>query len=515
MRRIGFRGIRPVDPGGMKGQRNPERGLRIETRIADPPGAKVWGLPRHLKGKASPGYSDEWWILDARHYGAYGLTLAQTYCYLDDFIGRPISPEKLGLLQKSIDLVRKNGLKMVLRFAYEKDMKRRRGPVLADILGHIDQLAPIIRGNADVVFVMQAGFVGAWGEWHSSTHGLEKDHAALAAIVARILEVLPADRMTQVRVPKYKRWVLSQPVLGGHRVVNSLTAHTGIPAARIGFNNDGFLAGKTCGGTWPEPPHFSKPGNPEFDYMTAECPYVAVDGELFWSDQGGKVEGLRAAIRMRLHHYSSFSIAHSYSEQEGKAYSIDRWMKTPLTVAQIRDARLPVSDGYFSDADGNEVPRTAFDYIRDHLGYRIELQEARFPRRVASARELTVEVDLVNRGFSTFHNPRPVHLVLMRPADNVVELPLADADPRKWQPHVPGDPDFKLLTHKLRLKGSLPSGLKPGQYRLGLWMPDASKAIRMDSRYAVRVANRDVPWWTDSRGRYGVNVLGKIELVDR
>lgn len=33
----------------------------------------------------------------------------------------------------------------------------------------------------------------------------------------------------------------------------------------------------------------------------------------------------------------------------------------------------------------------------------------------------------------------------------------------------------------------------------------------MDPRYAVRAANGDVPWWTDTQGRFGINILGAIE----
>jgi hypothetical protein len=460
----------------------------------------------------SPEYSDQWWLLDAQRYEEHGLTLAQTYCYLDAFVGRPISEEKLALLQQSLDHLRANGLKAVLRFAYERDTDRKGGPTLPDILKHLDQLAPLIRKNVDVIFVMQAGFVGAWGEWHSSTHQLESDHAALAAITAKVLEVLPADHATQVRVPKYKRWVLSEPVLGGFQEVTAQTAHTHTPTARIGFHNDGFLAGPSDGGTWPEAPHFGNPGNPEFDTMTAESPYVPVDGELFWSDLGGKIEGLRAAVRLRLHHYSSFSLAHSFSEREGKPYSIDDWMQTPLTVEQVHEAKLPLSDGYFTDAAGNPVPRTQFEYIRDHLGYRLELQQAAFPREVPASGELTVEAELINRGFSTFHNPRPVYFVLIG-EKGVVELPVPDADPRQWQPYQPGDEEFKPLLHQFGLKSRLPQDLKPGLYRLGLWLPDAAPSLRLAPRYAVRVANRDAPWWTDADGRYGVNVLGEVQVT--
>lgn len=295
-------------------------------------------------------------------------------------------------------------------------------------------------------------------------------------------------------------------------VVSAQNAFSGIPAARVGFHNDGFLAHNTCGGTWTEPPLFSNPGNPEFDYMTAESAWLPVDGELFWSDLGNPVDGLRAAMRMRLHHYSSFSLAHSYSGQEGKPYSIDTWMKTPITKEQVIEAKLPLSDGYFEDLDGNSVSRTQFDYIRDHLGYRIELREARFPDSAKLGEPAAVEVDVVNRGFSTFINPRPVYLVLIDRAGSVVYTQRTKANPRDWQPHSPGDPEFEPLTHTVKAHVDIPKNLPNGTCMLGLWMPDESERLHEDARYAVRVANRDVPWWTGDRAVNGVNILGPIEV---
>ena len=122
---VEYHGIRPTDPDGRNGLRNPERGWRIETLIAEPSGASIWGISHHLRGRVTPGYNEQWWILDTQRYEPYGLTLAQTYCYLDNFVGKPISDEKLALLQKSLDNLRKRGLKAVLRFAYEKNMNRQ------------------------------------------------------------------------------------------------------------------------------------------------------------------------------------------------------------------------------------------------------------------------------------------------------------------------------------------------------------------------------------------------------
>jgi hypothetical protein len=216
---------------------------------------------------------------------------------------------------------------------------------------------------------------------------------------------------------------------------------------------------------------------------------------------------------MRLHHYSSFSLAHSYSEREGKVYSMDYWLAEPIAKEELQKAKMPISDGYFEDAFGRPVARVPFEYIQDHLGYRLELQTAGFSRKLGVGAELAVEIDFVNRGFSTPHNRRPACLVLVDVDGKVTELPLPESDPRQWQPFAPLDEAYKPLVHQIRFTGRLPSAIQPGWYQIGLWMPDADARLRLDPRYAVRVANRDVPWWTDARGQYGVNVLGTLEVV--
>ncbi len=515
-----YHGLRPTDPGGRLGLRNPERGWRIETVIAEP-ARKTFGPAHHLIGRVAPIYEADWWMLDAARFEPFGLTLVQAYCYLTEFADRPISNEKLALLQESLDNLRHRGLKAVLRFAYERDMGVKEGPTPDWILRHLDQLEPMLRKNVDVIYVLQAGFVGAWGEWHSAARIAPDDYAARAAIIKRLLEALPEGRMLQVRVPKYKRLALQQPALAAFVEVGPQSAFTNVPAARIGFHDDGFLAGPSDGGTWPEPPHFGQPGNAEFDYMTRESAFVPVDGELFWTDQGfdgkaarGKgVDGLNAAVRMRLHHYSSFSLAHSYSEREGRPYSIDHWLSTAIVPESLRQAAMPVGDGWFEDGFGQPAMRTQFEYIQDHLGYRLELQSARIPEKVKTSAPFRVEIELINRGFSTLHNPRPVCLALMDRTGKVTELSVPDADPRQWQPFRPGDGEFKPIVHRIAWRGTLPAGIPTGWQQVGLWLPDAAESLRRDPRYAVRVANRDAPWWTDVRGQYGINVLGVVEVV--
>ena len=49
---------------------------------------------------------------------------------------------------------------------------------------------------------------------------------------------------------------------------------------------------------------------------------------------------------------------------------------------------------------------------------------------------------------------------------------------------------------------------------VGLWIPDADESIQLDSRYSVRVANRDAPWWTTVDGKYGVNILETVKKME-
>ena len=147
------------------------------------------------------------------------------------------------------------------------------------------------------------------------------------------------------------------------------------------------------------------------------------------------------------------------------------------------------------------------------VGYRLELQSARLPERVQVGAEFRVEIELVNRGFSTLHNPRPVCLTLTDRTGKVTELAVPAADPRQWQPFRPGDAEYRPMVHRITWTGNLPATIQPGWQQIGLWLPDAAGSLRHDLRYAIRTANRDVPWWTDVRGGYGINLLGVIEVV--
>lgn len=482
-----YRGISPTDKDGRNGLRNPERGLRFEIRVGELPGKNIdefacskWPFPEYKQD---------------------GVTITQAYCYLTGYCEAGIADDKLAALQKSFDRARNCGVKFLLRFAYESN-RSSPGPTSDRVLSHIDQLREIIHKNIDVIYVMQCGFVGLWGEWHTSVHGLESDSGKSSAILRSALEMLPSGRFTQMRRAKYKKNNLE--ALKAFEEISSSTAFGDKPAARIGFFNDGTLANSCDGGTWPDAP-FSTHGNPEFDYVCREAPYMPVDGELFWTGHGERfIAGLTAAERFCLHHYTTFSYVHGFHklDKDNVEWVIDDWQKQELPEKVLKDRRLPVSDSYFDAA-----PRTSFEYIRDHLGYRIEVQSAEWPRTAWPDDEIKFSLSLINRGFSTFINVRRPFFTLIGTSGQIIEIP-TEADCRSWQPYKPGDPERKPPTHKVSASIKLPQGISPGEWQVGFWLPDAAPSLRLEPEYAVRCANGDIPW-LEIAG-YGCNVLGNI-----
>ncbi len=491
-----FQGLRPTTENGRKALRNPERGLRHEMIIArtaddQTPWARTWYFDRFPE--------DE-------------VVIAQAYCYLTQYHDSPIADSKLQALEAEFAEARRHGIKFLLRFAYENDSNRV-CPTVEGICRHMDQLKPVLDRNWDVIYVIQCGWVGLWGEFHTSIRNIDNDPRQCARIIAKMLEILPPDRFTMMRYPKRKRQVLQE--LGALEPITPGTAFTQRPNARIGFFNDGTLADPGDGGTFNDHPLKGAPGNPDFDFITHDAPYMPVEGELFWNGTTDSryASAARAIERFRLHHYSTFSYRHGQSGLDGHPSredktdmrgSIDFWKETPVTAEWLAAGKYPFSPAYFDGAE-----RTAFEYIRDHLGYRLEAQDAVFDGELAAGDTFTATLRIVNRGFATMINPREFSFVLLHKDGSCIEIPTG-FNGQGLQPYQPGDPDCRPLTHTICASFRIPETAAPGEWALYLWAPDMRPSLRYRPDYAVRLAN-EIPW--EERVGRGMNRLGTVRIL--
>ena len=167
-----------------------------------------------------------------------GLSLAYAIVRLDDYRDTALPQTILDALQHSFDLTRQAGLKIILRFSYNypqtsSEYEGAKDAALPIVLAHIAQLGPVIAANADVIAVMQAGFIGAWGEAHTSSNGLDSP-AAKAAIRDALAASIPAPLQIQWRYP------------------TDLLAWPPATRIRFGLHNDCFLSSDTDVGTYSD-----------------------------------------------------------------------------------------------------------------------------------------------------------------------------------------------------------------------------------------------------------------------
>lgn len=366
-----------------------------------------------------------------------GYSLVYSYVRLDEYREGPIAESTLRAMNRGLQAVRAAGLKVILRFAYnfgpypdsEPDASK------AVILEHITQLQPHLAANEDVIALVQAGFIGAWGEWHTSTHELLADPADRKEILEALLEAVPKTRTTALRYPAHKREMYGEPL-------SSLSAFDGSNAARTGHHNDCFLSSDTDVGTYPVASIEELK-----DYLAEDTAYVPMGGETCALHARSACETAQA--EMANLHFSYLNL--DYHEDV-----IDHWE----------------SNGCLST-------------IRRGLGYRLELVSAKVAPAVRPGGAFELEVTLQNVGFAAPFNPRPVHVVLLG-KQTIHRAVVQDLDPRRW---LPGAPIV------VRLRVTLPSDIATGEYSLALALPDPAPALAERAEYAIRFANQGA--WQD------------------
>ncbi len=384
-------------------------------------------------------------------FRALGTTLVFAYARLDDYRERALPPDFLDGLDQAFAHAREGGVKLVLRFAYNAGPYPHSKPDanLPRILQHIHQLTPVLQRNADVIAWLQAGFIGAWGEWHTSTHGLDKDPEAKKAVVWALLDALPRTRMVQIRYPTdLRRWfpVPLQPE----------QAYTGLPQARLGFHNDCFLSSEDDVGTYNRDGRNTR--KEDEAYLAQSTQYTPAGGETCQVYPPLQTCDVAIAEMERLHFQALNRV---YNKRV-----IRNWKR----------------EGCFYE-------------IQRRLGYRFVLEDATFPTEIIPGSELEVTLHVRNEGFATPVNPRPLYLVLDGPETYRLSIPTTD--PRQWAPG----------RRELTLAVQLPPFMPQGSYRLALWLPDAMESLQDDPRYSIRFANEGV--WNEERGW---NLLGEMAV---
>lgn len=339
-------------------------------------------------------------------------------------------------------IARTAGLKVVPRFLYnypanETEYQNVKDATLTRILAHLENLRTVITQNADVIAFLQAGFIGAWGEWHTSSNNNEQP-GPRTQIRDKLLSVLPADRFLQVRYPAFLReW---QSTVPGWR--------DGSAASRIGLHNDCFLASPTDVGTYDENATTRTAEKNHIDALSDVAPFGGETCDPADDPNPVKRDTCNDILT------------------EGRKYNLSY-----------------LNDGYFLHFINKWTQDQCMPEIKRSMGYRFEFSTLRHNDAVTAGQSGTLLLTVKNNGWARAFNPRALQLVLKHKTSGaVVRIALPTVDPRTWLPSA---------TATVSAGFTVPAGTPTGAYDVLLSLPDGAASLSADVRYSVRPANAD------------------------
>ena len=427
--------------------KNPERGFTEELS------KKVSAsYPNVVKGNLSSSWGSR-----------YNMTLAVVLYNFTHFKAADLPEEVLAGFDQDMQELRTYGLKCVLRFAYTETESDMQDATPEWVKRHLEQLQPHLAANADVIYVLEAGFIGVWGEWYyTNNYGNESQHinANRRKVIEYLFANAPTDRFILFRYPMIKT-----EYFGSSEPLTADEAFSGTIKARMGCHNDAFLNEWGNDGTYASN---SKSDDPKVRaYIAEETLYVPNGGETnVESNSLAEKVYTDAPAEMSTYHWSF--CGSSYATQVTK-----RW----------RDSGI-------------------FDTLNIHMGYRYNLLAATFSDKAAPGGKANITIRLRNAGYAPIYNERTVYLILKNSNGQTWSIPL-QSDPRRWLPN-------NAVSH-INEQITIPDDLPEGSYHLYLHLPDRYAAVASDPRYAVRCANVGV--WDEQTGMNDLNATITISAT--
>lgn len=369
----------------------------------------------------------------AKALRAQGITLMYVGFYLTDFMKGDISQAYLNMIQTSLDAIREAGIKCVLRFAYQNsESDKPWDPAVDVVLKHVEQLKPILQKNADVIFVLQAGFVGVWGEWYYTANFImdpssDADYKPRRKLTDALLDALPESRQIALRTPQFKMRMYG---LSLKDTLTAATAYSNTALARLCGHNDCFGASETDYGT--------------FDNETND--------RRFWKSDT------------------------RYTIMGGETCKVSDYCTCPASLKDMKDYHWTyLNSGYNSSVLSRWNSSGCKDEITNRLGYRLVMEKASYSVDPAVGKPLYITLKFRNDGFAAPMNPRNAELVFVDTSGKETRFPLG-SDPRTWHPGA----------HEITAKITLPAS--NGTFYLDLSDP----LLKDRPEYSIALANNDV-----------------------
>ena len=383
------------------------------------------------------------------------------------YVTRPLDSRKLDEIDRAFSLARSAGLSVMYRAAYDFDGRSNPDPKEMEIiLNHIKQLKPVFEKYEDILFNVQAGFLGPWGEWHHSRYGDPIRPEYQRQVVNALFDVVPESVTIAVRRPEYIRNIADDTKDSGHRgdhkPVTRAEAFGNSKIARLAFHNDALMSDSTDMDTYIAPDY---PRQRELDWINKQTRFTPMVAETNLVSSNNDTE---KAIKF----LDSINIQSLNMEYHPRV--LRKWKN--------------------SNHDG----MNAFDYIGMMIGYRFVLNKATIRESTMNGGCLRLDLEMTNSGFGHLLKEKKFEMVLKN--DSQTYRAVIAEDLRFW------DKNEKISRIYYF---QLPSDLVPGTWNVYLGLSSTYESLADNPAYSVRFANKDI-WEAET----GLNRIGTIKLAN-
>ena len=458
----------PLLPGDKARQKlsvNPNRGFRLENYMNVENGKytpEMYDSNGSYKGRdANASMATGWMMKFYSDYDYEAPQVIQTYFYLTQYRDKDLDQTAINHMNEYFQACRSMNMTIALRFAYVFVYERRDEQdcvSLEQMLRHMEQLKPVLAKNRDVLFCLEGGFYGEWGEQSGGSSWYQRGLSG--TIIDHAVKMVPDDLWVVMRY--YDGW----------------SKTSAASKKRLGFHNDyicGFSHVWDTGGRWD---------TEAYQHTKLLSETVLFEGEMPWGSQLPNnlknLNGWNVVKYLYDNHYTVLSCYHN-NREGGSTYDMKKWRSVTVTPKLLKEHGMRYYDEWFKTAQGKEVYHSLFDYLQQFLGYHIAASDVQAKKAGTKAE---VSLRLTNYGFAAPLALKAVRLVILNGSDKIV-------DSKKLCELV----DLQAGT-TLDLKASMTLPKSDQVYRVGLF-------LESHSAVGARLAN-DV----DLAGQ--VNVLGTM-----
>jgi len=386
---------------------------------------------------------------------------------------------------------------------------------MCDVPGHTDkdwieyhlwQLKPIFHEFEDIIMCVKTGMFGPWGEQHSSPMALSAE--AGKKLLDAYLEVVPASRILLTNQRLFLAWYnLTYGTTYTAANIDSMPVPAqGSPEARFGFFDDSYAANYENNGRFHNP-------HDRFRFLT----WLYKRNTIFQAEGGigdnafGRMPG--AIIEAREFRTTVLNMRHgNYSRWSNFIYN-EANVTQPVTFPASSSETIPPFTGPTKTAVFDPVydGKNGMEYMRDRLGYRLVLREAKASQWVAQDGTLRFEGKIQNVGFGNVVNRKNVSIILKAKAGSETFTALTNLDARDWLTDLNSRADHTAAWRDLNfsVKMSALGSVPAGDYDIYLKINDPKE--RSANKRCIRFANKGNIW----NALLGANLIGSTYIKDK